>query len=135
MTANSGVFVGPCCRCKSEMWLPQMLHDTAKHSSKISFYCPYGHEQIFADGESETEKLRHERDRLKQENAYLHERAETAVKAEREAQKAIKNLREQRRIARQKEIAGVCPCCHRTFRQMALHMKNKHPDFRAEEAA
>lgn len=25
--------------------------------------------------------------------------------------------------------AGVCPCCTRTFKQLAAHMKNKHPDF------
>lgn len=24
---------------------------------------------------------------------------------------------------------GVCPCCQRTFRQLAAHMKSKHPDF------
>lgn len=27
---------------------------------------------------------------------------------------------------------GVCPCCHRTFKQLARHMKTKHPDFPGE---
>jgi hypothetical protein len=26
---------------------------------------------------------------------------------------------------------GTCPCCHRTFRQLAAHMQNKHPDYAA----
>ena len=25
--------------------------------------------------------------------------------------------------------AGVCPCCNRTFKQLAAHMKTKHPKF------
>jgi uncharacterized Zn finger protein (UPF0148 family) len=25
--------------------------------------------------------------------------------------------------------AGVCPCCNRTFRQLADHITQKHPDF------
>ncbi len=24
---------------------------------------------------------------------------------------------------------GVCPCCNRTFSDLARHMKAKHPDF------
>lgn len=24
---------------------------------------------------------------------------------------------------------GVCPCCNRTFQQLARHMKSKHPDY------
>lgn len=24
---------------------------------------------------------------------------------------------------------GICPCCHRTFKQLAAHMKKKHPGF------
>lgn len=40
------------------------------------------------------------------------------------AQKAAKT-RIKNRIA-----AGVCPCCNRTFKQLAAHMKNKHPDYK-----
>lgn len=25
--------------------------------------------------------------------------------------------------------AGVCPCCHRSFKQLSEHMKMKHPDY------
>jgi phage/plasmid primase-like uncharacterized protein len=40
---------------------------------------------------------------------------------------ALKLQREAARLkARAK--AGVCPCCNRTFKQLAAHMKNKHPE-------
>lgn len=29
--------------------------------------------------------------------------------------------------------AGVCPCCNRTFKQLAQHMENKHPAFVKEQ--
>lgn len=28
---------------------------------------------------------------------------------------------------------GVCPCCTRSFENLANHIKTKHPDFKAEE--
>jgi hypothetical protein len=31
--------------------------------------------------------------------------------------------------------AGTCPCCTRTFANMAEHMKKQHPDFVAEGGA
>lgn len=29
---------------------------------------------------------------------------------------------------------GVCPCCNRSFKDLAAHMKTQHPDFAAAEA-
>lgn len=31
--------------------------------------------------------------------------------------------------------AGVCPCCNRTFRDLARHMKGKHPSYGMAEGA
>lgn len=28
---------------------------------------------------------------------------------------------------------GVCPCCNRTFQQLARHMSAKHPDFKTAD--
>jgi hypothetical protein len=30
---------------------------------------------------------------------------------------------------RKRSAAGVCPCCNRTFEQLARHMKSKHPKY------
>lgn len=29
--------------------------------------------------------------------------------------------------------SGVCPCCNRTFKQLAAHMSNKHPEFKPKK--
>ena len=130
----TGKFVGPCYQCRAEVWLPQELYDAAMHGrSKISFYCPYGHSQVFCEGESEESKLRRERDMLKQQMA---QRDDVISKQSRELfaeRELVNNLKAQRKVAAKRAKAGTCPCCHRTFRQMALHMRNKHPEFLATE--
>lgn len=99
-------------------WRAKLLeqHDRGE---AVSWCCPAGHSIVFST-ESELDRVRRERDRLKQDTARLecealdfHRRA-IAAESEVERQKT-------------RSAAGVCPCCHRTFRQLALHMKTKHP--------
>lgn len=109
-----------CCVCGLTFALPHYLNKKRLEDHK-SFYCPNGHSQTYV-GETEVEKLQKqlaERDRAVQFERNRAERmtAELAKKA-----RAEKHLK--RRIAN-----GVCPCCHRTVKQLAAHMKTKHPDY------
>jgi bacterioferritin-associated ferredoxin len=131
-----GRFVRPCHRCGSEIWLPLALFEAARHSSRIVFYCPFGHALIFvSEGDSEEDRLRRECDRLRQQIAMK----DGLIAGHKQiADKAIEELIEARKAharTRRRAAAGVCQCCGRTVRQMALHMKSKHPDFRAEATA
>jgi hypothetical protein len=124
---------GLCCKCKCEMWIPDALYEAAQSArGVISFYCAYGHAQVFAVGETEETKLRRERDRirrerdrLKQREAMLEEEARLARERADKAEAATKRLKK-------KAAVGNCPCCKRTFTNMARHMQTKHPEFRAE---
>lgn len=101
-------------------FLEQRRHD------KNKWYCPNGHEWSYQEGEFD--RIRRERDMLKQQIA----RAEQ----ERNEAWAIVESQRQQRIAAEKLLkqaqtrigAGICPCCNRTFAQLAKHMKSKHPD-------
>lgn len=126
---------GPCYRCKCDIWIPDELHDAAQHGrNKVEFFCGYGHGQVFAEGETEEQKLRRERDRLTQRLAEkddeitrqrdLREAAERRTAAARGQVTKIKN-----RVGH-----GVCPCCNRTFSDLARHMATKHADY-AQQAA
>lgn len=124
-----GVFVGPCYYCKSQIWIPVELYNSCKRSSKIGFFCAYGHEQVFAREETEEAKLRRERDRLVQQMAFKDDQ----IRAERQKREAadasiMKMLAEKQRT-KKRAAAGICPCCHRTVAQMARHMQTKHPNF------
>jgi hypothetical protein len=108
------------CWCGVNVAVPENLLRWAKQSAKHSIYCPLGHTFVFKDSfekKLEEERNRHHatRDLLRQE-----ERSHTATRG---------HLTRQRKRAKE----GVCPCCNRTFKQLAAHMKNKHPDFKPEE--
>jgi hypothetical protein len=77
---------------------------------------------------------------LKKEKARLEKRLQME-KNRREA--AESESKHHKNVARSEKAAktriknrikhGVCPCCTRTFANLAAHMKNKHPDYVKEE--
>jgi len=100
--------------------------------SSQPFYCTYGHRQHFTQGDSEATKLRRERDRLKQREAYLEDRIKAAnEQAEKERRRANGYKGHATRISKRVK-AGVCPCCNRHFAALEAHMKTKHPHFTPE---
>lgn len=128
--------VGPCWKCKCEVWIPDALYEAAqktKHDSRpIGFYCSYGHHAVFVAGETDEQKLRRERDqlaqRIAQKDDYIREVSEAREAAERRAAAA----RGQVTKLKKRAGAGVCPCCNRTFLALQKHMTQKHPEFIAE---
>lgn len=96
-----------------------------------SFYCPAGHSQHYT--ESEVQKLKKQLE-AEQRSVQFHK---NNAAAEREAREAT----ERRLIARKGANTrlrnriknGVCPCCTRSFSNLAKHMKSEHPEFQPEE--
>ena len=78
-----------------------------------------------------------ENSRLKAKLAKEETRRKWAEQAEKDRRQELAAAR--KRLSAQKGAttrlknrskAGVCPCCTRTFKQLAAHMKNKHPEFK-----
>jgi hypothetical protein len=115
--------------------LPQSLYEAAKKSSRIAFFCPYGHEAVFNERDTEADVLRRERDLLKQQLAQRDDEIVRQARLKDAALKEARALKTSAVKAKKRTAAGLCPCCNRSFRQMALHLKTKHPNFRAEEVA
>lgn len=100
-----------CCSCGIAFGMPTDFKSIAQRKAEgKTFYCPNGHPQHYTS-ESDDAKIK----RL------TRERDEARARTERERQSKLKL---EKRISR-----GVCPCCHRSFSQIARHMKTKHPDF------
>ncbi|MFC6487312.1 hypothetical protein [Nitratireductor sp. GCM10026969] len=122
-----------CCRCKSDMWLPDDLYSAARKSPDISFYCPYGHPQHFPEGETEEVRLRRERDRLKQQLAQKDDEIGWQRNQREAAQRSASARKGQITRLKNRAAAGVCPCCNRSFENLRRHMASKHPGFVSEE--
>lgn len=132
---------GPCYRCKTDIYMPEALYNAA-HRGNISFWCPYGHEQIFAKGKTEAELYKAEGDKLRQQLQRAEQRIaekDDAIAAERDGKEAARRqaaaARGQVTKLKNRAARGVCPCCSRHFTNLERHMTTKHPDFTIEAAA
>ena len=117
-----GVFFGHCCECGIAVYGPNSVHGFRTKDAGW-WYCINGHKQHWS--ESEADKLRRERDRLKQEGARLESEWRFAEDRAAKAERALFR-------AKKRSAAGTCPCCQRTFGNMATHMRKQHPEFVAE---
>lgn len=118
----------PCARCGVRFVIPESL-EKKRRSDGNEFYCPNGHSLSYRD--SEVTRLRLELEREKQRAAAKQEAIKMKnrqLAAERRSHSATRGhlTRQKRRAA-----AGVCPCCNRSFKQLAAHMKTKHPEYLA----
>lgn len=99
-----------CINCGVAFAIPSELNDRLRETHR-AFYCPNGHKQWYT-GETEADRLRKQLDAETQRSRQL-----SLEKAQIEAQAS----KLAKRIA-----AGVCPCCNRTFQNLARHIETKH---------
>lgn len=114
-----------CTECGAHIALTAN-HERSLRESHQTFYCPNGHPQYFP-GKTDAEKLR---DALHSADIEKSRLAKAAREAELLANDAaLRQAVAERETARLKKRtrAGICPCCNRTFIQLARHMKSKHP--------
>lgn len=124
--------VSMCCgNCGIEFHVPKNWNDV-KRKDRTSWFCPNGHERHYV-AETEEDKLRKERDRLKQNTAYLEDRNRQLSEARETAERRASAARGQVTKLKNRAANGVCPCCNRTFPNLARHMATKHAGFVAEE--
>ena len=112
-----------CCNCGVAFAVPADFQ-VKRRSDRRSFYCPNGHSQSYTH--SVDQKARKDAE----ERAELLSRELSREQGLRRIaeQEATRQLRAKRRL--EKRIAsGVCPCCNRTFQDLARHMDTKHKGF------
>lgn len=104
----------------------------ARQKDGKSFYCPNGHFVGWkASNEAET-KERRLREEIDAARSLAQREARRRAKAEAQAKTAAYRARAakgQLTKARKRAAAGVCPCCQRTFQNVARHMAGQHPNF------
>lgn len=129
---NDILTVLSCGECGITFAVPEEWRQTRREDHK-TFYCPNGCRRWYAPGTSELEKTQQYLDNARKRLQWAEEAQERtrqelkATTLSLRAQKAAKT-RLKNRIA-----AGVCPCCDRTFADLASHMAGEHPDFASDE--
>jgi hypothetical protein len=131
------LWVMECCRCGIIFAVPNDF-DNQRRKDHQPFYCPSGHSQGYFDKTKEEKRIAELEQQLARERQAVESERSSRQWAESRAKgaaiqagkaKAAKQRLEQR-IAH-----GVCPCCHRSFKQLAAHMKDKHPEYAQNQHA
>jgi hypothetical protein len=114
-----------CATCGVDFAIPRKLQEI-RLIDGATFYCPFGHHNVYGPGKSREELQRERAEAFERQLANLDE----TLRSERASHAATKGklTRERKRTT-----AGVCPCCDRSFVQLARHMKTKHPDFGGDQ--
>lgn len=127
-TYIGALVVQSCCSCGVRFGIEQ-THNTELLRTKEAFYCTNGHRQYY-QGESDADKA----SRLARELASARDR-EATLRQENQTRWRLQRAAEGKtRAIKRRVAAGVCPCCTRTFQNLAAHMANKHPGFPKEDA-
>lgn len=115
------------CICGMTFAIPRTLHQSAlEHRGPDGWQisCPLGHTFHYT-GKTDAEKLKAARDDLARERARLDQMQASLRGTKMNAARTRKELK----TLKQRVAHGVCPCCNRTFKQLASHMKRQHPEY------
>jgi hypothetical protein len=117
---GSDHIIHQCGSCGVFHTIPKVMYENCFRLGGF-WCCPNGHRRGWENGaeKTEIETLRRERDRLKQNTARL----EDAILAE---QRRSATAEEKVKVIQRRAVAGVCPCCNRTFSNVQRHMATKH---------
>ena len=114
------VRVWSCQSCGVEYGVTEEF-DESRRETHATFYCPNGHGQSYS-GKTKEQAVAEERQRTNAALAQARDLQQAldatmdTLRAEQKASAALK-----KRVGN-----GVCPDCHRTFKNLALHARSKH---------
>lgn len=114
-----------CPECGVLYAIPERMRSYAERRGGFGhmWHCPNGHELGY--GDDVAGKLKCAEDRAARLQSEL-DQTEASLRAQRGATTRARNQRDK---DRKRIAAGVCPCCNRTFANVARHMASQHPEF------
>lgn len=96
------------------------------------FYCPNGHPNVYAGpsaAEKERRRLERELDAARSLAARESRRRADAEQDARRKDYEARAAKGQLTKTKKRVAAGVCPCCNRSFQNLAKHMAGQHPSY------
>lgn len=115
-----------CCNCHVQFAIPTELHNRRLRDHR-DFWCPNGHGQRFT-GETEEQRLRKQLERAERRAANANEDARVERAECLATKRQLAATKGQLTKTRKRIAHGVCPCCQRTFQNVARHMASQHPE-------
>lgn len=118
-----------CCNCGMQFAMLRNYQDRRLEDGK-QFFCPAGHPQHYT--ETEIVKLKKQVEQERKLKEWAQEDAKRARDSRGHAERRVIAMKGIITKTKKRVGHGVCPCCNRTFKQLAAHMKAKHPTYHEE---
>ncbi len=115
-----------CCNCHIAFAMPQELQVKCKQDG-TTFYCPNGHPQVYS--KPEITKLQEQLNRANSDAQYWRQRQVDIAAEKLHVERQLRTRKGQITKIKNRIGKGVCPCCNRTFENVARHMESQHPEF------
>jgi hypothetical protein len=128
--ADTTLVVVECPTCGITYAIPESLQASALRwkGDKLNGWklcCPLGHTWWYV-GETEIQKARRQAQEARTRLLATRE----LLEHEQRSHAATKGHATRRRKKLERVQAGVCPCCNRSFQNLARHMAGRHPEFK-----
>jgi len=125
ITLATTYYVQACISCGVVFAITDAMDNELRRNGR-NFYCPNGHTMHY--GDSVEARLKKERESHARTIARLDQ-----ARADRDAIERSRRATKGQLTRVKKRVAhGVCPCCNRTFPNLAAHMQEKHPGYAPE---
>lgn len=118
-----------CGECGGTYAINERYRRQKYEKGNSGWNCPYCKTTWGYFDDSENDRLKKEKNKLERRLTLEQNRRESA---EAETKKANNKLRAEKAAKtklKNRIKHGVCPCCTRTFKNLARHMKGQHPEY------
>jgi len=102
-----------------------------KYEDGGSWNCPYCKTGWGFSNDNENAKLKHQLKNEQKRRQWAEHNLEHARENEKHANHRANGYKGQLVKTKKRIKHGVCPCCTRSFKNLASHMANKHPEYNA----
>lgn len=119
-----------CYKCSIGFAVPASVRSRWQENGE-TFYCPNGHSQHYT--ESDIQKLQKQLAAVQRQKDWAEQNARSERLAREVTERRLIGQKAAKTRLRNRIKNGVCPCCTRSFANLAAHMKTKHPEFQADE--
>jgi hypothetical protein len=132
-TSTRGFVVHACINSKcGVLFALEKVFDAERVKDHVAFYCPNGHSQWYS-GKSEAERLRADLERANRDKQDLLDQVSREQLRRAQVERSARTTRGHLTRTKNRIRHGVCPCCNRTFENIARHMDTQHPDYAKAE--
>lgn len=132
LTNRTTFVIQECCVCNVQFAMTQDM-DKRRLADHKAFFCPSGHSQSYT-GKTEAQKQKERADKLSNQVDAARARSEYWRNKQERTARSRSAIKGQLTKAKKRVAGGACPCCNRTFVDLAKHMNGQHPTYATDEA-